>query len=466
MKKKKLAASETFLCVQCKKMKIKSDLFTWSCGHWYCTECAKYKINNSLSNNNGIPKCFYLHCNTELTIQNKQKYDPSQIQAIIPAKYSSVKNECLIYGFIKQILYINFANKIIIPNEIILLIFDFYSLHYFKQIICFICLGTDIPTKPKETTCTKCQGLARKCTICHGKGITKQSYKHCWKCYGKKYLISIDFNKLIQKQLLCLQCKHYFPINKTFCWNKCNHTYCILCFEMHAKNQLIRYKNPLCPKEDCKYKEKLQYKWNNKRQCPRNCLNYRCYGSCRCEKYYFRTYTGLKFSHCCERVSFVWSGCKHVFCKGCVALNVKNDLIALKIPKCPLDMFHNDESLISMNNLKSFRSYFEQRFGILGFGFGYHLKQLKLNYVYCKICGKRHVKNEVFLWGNCTHKYGIECMKKYFENKVIVVENNILFCIENNIKEKVICFMNKCNEPLSPADYNGMFGYCAIKNDT
>eukprot|EP01084_Bolivina_argentea_P000994 1827_1 len=202
--------NNTFVCVCCTSAKNNSDLFLWTkCNHKYCKMCATNVINFFLSILNCIPKCKYPECDQLLDITHG-----NAINSLLLSKYRINDNpkrfihtQYLLCGYIRH--HTRKLKHKIIPNEVNLLILDYYNLIYVTKKSCFSCMA--IGYKFKQ--CNRCAGNGFYSINCHKCHPTHPGiYKYTIDCYqckgnGKKLVFQAQCNKCNGEGEFCNQCK-------------------------------------------------------------------------------------------------------------------------------------------------------------------------------------------------------------------------------------------------------------------
>eukprot|EP01084_Bolivina_argentea_P068627 124905_1 len=125
-------------CTICKSELQCNSAIQWTqCGHKYCVNCIQLLIEQ-LSLSNKIPKCLYTKCGESLNIQSIHQHN--MFKVLYPSKYK-IKISLNKYNNNNKLIcgYIRVTNTNTLPNDIILLIFDYYYLNYVKRIKCDHC---------------------------------------------------------------------------------------------------------------------------------------------------------------------------------------------------------------------------------------------------------------------------------------------------------------------------------------
>ena len=302
--------AKSFTCISCSEKSFCNPLVI-ECGHQYCHQCLAKIINESLSLLNQIPKCIYPDCNQLTTRRPRhlvsRKYKP---------KHSFIQSESLLlllHGYVSK--------SYMIPDDIILLIFNYCYLIYDIEVTCDNCCGSG-KQFDCYTRCDTCNNVLYdifkyKCWSCgEGKRIKFLKVVQCRRCWGDGTIMRLDFKKICNNQSLCIKCNTYSLNDRIFYWTECKHIYCAQCF---TKLRVIKdnFKTfPKCIASEC-------YQALDKMRTVFECT--------KCESYHM--YKDL----------FLWSVCEHPYskmcAKECVDLQFKPSEFKLidifkQIPKC------------------------------------------------------------------------------------------------------------------------------------
>eukprot|EP01084_Bolivina_argentea_P289025 496205_1 len=432
------------------------NVFYWNnCRHKYCINCIPKLINKYLSNLNQIPKCNgkQSRCSQLLSIQKGDVVRDLLLKkySIDPDITNYTHKEYLIYGYLRR------TNKAI-PYNIILSIFDYYRLIYFRKTncykceaigrvkidcsgceglgyttdckscnesgtinyttecskcngsgdykiedecrrcngsglyrvgecrschgqgqaylgdhykiecrkcngtgnytkSCFGCDGTGTFRKVKVGGCYRCNGngiirKSKKCGNCRGSGVCKTDCRTCYRsgqisircghCKGKKRLMVLDFQELIQKQLLCKHCNKYFPNNQIIYWSICNHVYCYECISLRIIKQIDNDRIPICGYHEyflsaCNICHGNGYISDNCKKCRKTGVLYRDVKCNKCDKnghfkkqikIHCKTCGGLGYLKCrglaynCRECNGVGMHTKYQKCRWCKGTRV------------------------------------------------------------------------------------------------------------------------------------------------
>ena len=209
-----------FICINCNLFLEENEaIILTNCQHKYCIECIPNIINKSLSQFNQTPKCIDPNCQKTLRFPNFL-FILSKINKLLYRKYQTPQNnlqqkqeylitfrndQFLLNGYIREIWY-NLTNtssssiKIIIPQEIILLINDFFKLCCLTQIKCSNCNNFVFNGK----SCTHCDGtgFTMKCQNCLRIGSIPSDIT-CNQCKNGIITIRRMSMSIIRKKYFC-----------------------------------------------------------------------------------------------------------------------------------------------------------------------------------------------------------------------------------------------------------------------
>eukprot|EP01084_Bolivina_argentea_P165402 287353_1 len=499
MQERKLFSWKCSLCAKCKIPFHGNDVFKWSiCQHTHCKKCLNATFNTSLLMSNSLPKCEYPNCNQQLKLKDAISFPisllmtyKSSIQSIQQFK----REQCLIFGSIRNIASpLQNCNRNI-PQDIIKLIHDYYNLRLYSIFPCnsCLCIGyqwkkekkiirkcTDCIGGWRRIDCNECKGAGYKsefqintgsgyedcfrvkCSKCSGCGKSSftercttaecesgfvygliMNKKECNECKGQKYVMKLDFIKLCNKQILCFKCRNYNPMDSIMYWSKCSHSYCMSCFEIYVlplvKKQLYN-KNiiPMCPETDCDE----TFAENN-----------------------IQIIEGLHNSYelTVSKLRKLY-GVKDKFkCKCCRKYHPMDQL--QKCGNCESNYASSCDKVINWKDCTHL-CCFRCASGRVNNCLGKQCKSTNTDYkvtFICEMC-RKVTQNGLFLWSICKHTYCMKCVKNYFgksRNSVIMEGNSIFYKRKKHLRHievlaAPVCFQRNCNQLLCIDDYKSI----------
>ena len=131
---------------------------------------------------------------------------------------------------------------------------------------CFACGGSG------NSACKRCvDGVVRivdPCSRCGGQGTRRDGERKsgcvkcgetgvvettCGACKRLSGVLCTDFQKVVQKQAMCLKCQHFSPRHLMVAWGACAHLFCLPCLMQSEliPRELDQQRIPMCPAKDC-----------------------------------------------------------------------------------------------------------------------------------------------------------------------------------------------------------------------